>query len=663
MSSIIIDPIKPAVDTHTAFVTNPFTRKDAISMSPVNPMMKPVAEQVNKLVNHALHRMDHCGLAGYELIREWVKSAAINKNGIWKISWDSTPMHIMKTMRDVSPEEVDAYIYSLEQQGYEVEVIEEKIEMTEIQQETQVGDPMLGPDNISSFAVSSSDYTGSEYMLKCSHPKNQIKYEIIPPEEFMINEDAEAIGGRHCRYVAHRQMVSISDLLEMFPEFDEQELYELTAGGPSDDLEYNYERLVRGQADGTMDTVPGRSNITGPNREVEVTESWIQVDRNGDGIAEWVHAFTVGNSLLFDEEWTDPIPFVSFTFWKVPHKFWGQSCWDRIFQYLRSKTGLGRGLLDNLTWVNTPRVFGNEDMVNERDLQVIKPGLIKTRKGFGATDIFPIPVNQASPMTLPFFQELNKEIAAQLIIDPYTGAISAEAEKSGNSADKTGMVIDNASAKAESVIRDAGEALKKIAWITLQMYIKHSDEVEVQMLINELTPNVPFLAAMDKLQDYIKSDDFICQVGLGNINGQAKFQRVGALFQLAGAAKQMGVEPNPVKILNMLHEAAKGAGFDNSEDFFDNAQEYAQMQQQKAPLVQLQMQAAQQNIRKTAAEAQKAEAELQKIVSEANENNVDAEVAQRKQALEEWKAQVDAALTAESMENPQNAPQNFKVGG
>ena len=74
-------------------------------------------------------------------------------------------MHIMKTMRDVSPEEVDAYIYSLEQQGYEVEVIEEKIEMTEIQQETQVGDPMLGPDNISSFAVSSSDYTGSEYML------------------------------------------------------------------------------------------------------------------------------------------------------------------------------------------------------------------------------------------------------------------------------------------------------------------------------------------------------------------------------------------------------------------------------------------------------------------------------------------------------------------
>ena len=167
MSSIIIDPVKPAVDTHTAFVANPFTRKDAISMSPTNPMMKPVAEQVNKLVNYCLHRMDHCGMSGQELIKEWIKSAALNKNGIWKVTWDATPMHQIKEMRDVSPEEVDAYIFSLEQQGYEVEVIEEKIEMTEVAQTTQIGNPQEGPGGMEQYSVASTDYTGS--MLSLIH--------------------------------------------------------------------------------------------------------------------------------------------------------------------------------------------------------------------------------------------------------------------------------------------------------------------------------------------------------------------------------------------------------------------------------------------------------------------------------------------------------------
>ena len=656
MSSLIIDPCKPAVDTHTAFLANPFSRRDAIMMSPNAPMFQPVADQVNKLLNHAMHRMDHEGMSGILLIEEWVRSAALNKNGIWKISWDDTMKDNIKELKDMSPEAVDAYVYYLEQQGFEVEILDEQIEMTE--QEIIVSD-----DSLIAEVEPPTDYTGSMYTIKCSRPKNQVKYEIIAPEEFMINEDAEAIGGKHCRYVAHRYMISISDIMKMFPEYDEQELYELTAGGPSDDLEYNYERLIRGQSDGTMDTVPGRSNVTGPNREVELTESWILADRNGDGLTEWVHAYTVGNALLYDEEWTHPIPLVEFTIFNLAHKFWGYSIFDRIFQYLRAKTGLGRGLLDNLTWVNTPRAFGNEDMVNERDFQVIKPGLIKTRKGFSAADISPVPVNQASPMTLPFYQELNKEIAAQLIVDPYTGAISSEAEKSGNDADKTGMIIDNASAKAELVIRRLAEQIKKVSWITLQMYIQHSDEVEVKMLIEELTPGIPFLAAQDKLTDYVKKDDFICNVGLGNLNDQQKFQRIGALMQLTGTAAQFGVKPNPEKVLNLLHAAGKSAGFENTDEFFETMQEYQQKQQQGAQIQQMQMQAAQEELRKKSAEANKIEAEIQKLLSEAEENKADIQLDMRKQQLEEWKAEVDAALTAEGMQNPNQVHTNFKVGG
>ena len=656
LSSLIVDCIKPAVDTHTAFITNPFTRKDSISMMPVDPQMSVVADQVNKLLNHTVHRMNHDGLSGYSLIKEWVQSAALNKNGIWKVSWDTTPVTIIKEIMDVSPIEIDAYTYQLELEGNDVEIIEENVV------ETEVGIEAEGPEV--DIGVSETSYEGSSYTIKCSYPRNQVKYEIIPPEEFLINEDAEWIGGRHCRYVAHRQLLTVSDIIEMFPDLTEDKINEMAASGPADDLEYNYERLIRGQSDGTYDTVPGRSNTTGPNRQLEVTESFIQADRNGDGIAEWRHCYTVGHTLIMDEEWDGPLPFVSFTFFKTAHKHHGQSIYDRIWQYLRAKTGLGRAHLDMLTLQNTPRFLGNEEMVNEQDFQVIKPGLIKTRKGFQASDIVPLPMPQGNPQTIQLLQFFNQEIAAQLIIDPYTGAISAEAEKSGNAADKTAMVIDNASAKAEAVIRDAGEGLKKIAWLTLNMYIKNSNEPEVQKLINELTPGIPFLAAEDKIQDNVKYDDFICNVGLGNLNGQQKFQRVGALFQLTQAATQMGVQPNPVKVLNLLHEAAKGAGFDNSTEFFDSPQEYQMSQQEKAPLMQMQLQAAQLELQNKQLEGQKIQAELRKITSEAVENETDAQVMLRKQDLDEWEAQIDAQLTAESLEQaePGQMPPNIKVG-
>ena len=119
-----------------------------------------------------------------------------------------------------------------------------------------------------------------------------------------------------------------------------------------------------------------------------------------DGIAEWRHAYTVGQNLLMDEEWFGDLPFVDFTFFKVTHKFYGMSVYDRVWQFLRLKTGVGRSFSDLLTLQNTPRYLGNEDMVNEQDFQVIKPGLIKTRKGFQATDVMPLPMPTGSPLTL-----------------------------------------------------------------------------------------------------------------------------------------------------------------------------------------------------------------------------------------------------------------------
>ena len=133
MSSAIWDIVRPSVDALTAFTTKPFVNKDTVVMSPMDPRMAPVGKQATMLLNTVMHRIN----PGYELIHDWIKSAALYKNSIWKVSWDDTPVTTMKEMRDVSPEEVDAYIYSLEQQGYEVTVVDEVVEMTDIEISSQ----------------------------------------------------------------------------------------------------------------------------------------------------------------------------------------------------------------------------------------------------------------------------------------------------------------------------------------------------------------------------------------------------------------------------------------------------------------------------------------------------------------------------------------------
>ena len=251
---------------------------------------------------------------------------------------------------------------------------------------------------------------------------------------------------------------------------------------------------------------------------------------------------------------------------------------------------------------------------------------------------------------------------AQLGLDYFQGAISPEAEKSGVDQEKTQMVVDNASAKVGVYLRNAGEGLKKVAWLTLQQYIKNAHTREVQMLIEEITPGVPFLAAQDALQDSMKKDDLICKVGLGNLDNPEKFKRISALFQLTGMAAQFGVTPPPQKIINMLHEAASVSGFDNYQDFVTTPQEHQQSQQGKQMLEQLAMQKAQAETQKAQAEAGKAQAEAENTQADTSKKLADADATTRKISLEEWQAQIDATLTAETLSSSNPNP-NFKIGG
>ena len=331
MSSIVINKVQPAVETLSTYLTNIFTGdKETVIFNPTSPDLGDAAKQATMLANHLIHKSNN----GYHIISRWIKDAAINKNSVVKLYWSTKKTSFTETYENVSEEDLNVLIAHKEEYGYDVEIIEKEEEKGSV---TSI-DPTTGAE----VTVEQNLY--SKYVIRCSHEVGLPIIENVPPEEFLINNDATSIDrdDNLCRFVCHRKLMYTGDVMAMFPDADEEEV--MSASG-SDYLEFDYEAQNRGDFDGTY-SIRGSDRGEGALKQVELTESWIKLDADKEGELEWYHCFSVGNSLLSKEIWDGPIPFSSFCFFPVTHKFYGLSVYDKISDAFKTITALMRGEVD-----------------------------------------------------------------------------------------------------------------------------------------------------------------------------------------------------------------------------------------------------------------------------------------------------------------------------
>ena len=95
MSSIVNNKIQPAIETLTTYLSKIFTSdQDTVIFSPTSEVVPTdAAKQITKVVNHVIHKKN----PGYNVINRWIKDAAINKNGIAKVTWKEEPVSYRMT--------------------------------------------------------------------------------------------------------------------------------------------------------------------------------------------------------------------------------------------------------------------------------------------------------------------------------------------------------------------------------------------------------------------------------------------------------------------------------------------------------------------------------------------------------------------------------------
>ena len=627
MSSIVNNKIQPTVETLTTYLTKIFcSDTETVVFNTDNDQMVPMANQTTRMVNHVIHKQND----GYKVINRWIKDAAINKNGIVKITWDETP-ESFKEEFEGDRESLNIILSEREAQGYEYEIVEQEklVETIEVTDE-DAGETIEISQDMTRFVV------------KFTRMKGMPKLTNVAPEEFLINEGATDINNDpKCRFVCQRQMISIGDVKKMFPDIDEDDLLGAGAEGY---LEYEYERLNRHGFDGTYDYT-GTDPSAGPNRLVEIIESWIKADRDGDGIAEWRHTISTSGTLIQDEEWFGDIPFASFCFFPIPHKFYGLSVYDKLQWYHRACSMLLRSEVDMRLLQNTYRIIANPKNIDVRDLQSGRPGIIKAKPGFEPKDIQILPTPSGGGNTGQLLEYLHREIVGQIGIDPNTGQISQDVEKSGNDSAKTSQIVDNASARIESFAREFAETgLRDVIWQITKLLIENSHSDSVQRLAAKITPEIPVLiAAQDGMTEHLDRDDLTAKVGLGHQTMAQKMAGAQSIIQQQISLEQSPTSPVAIpygyKMAASL-ELAKSLGFEDAQKFFPSTEE---VEQEQARQQQLAM--------------QQAQAQQQMAAQDVQRQDMDSEA---KRTLEEAKAR-EAMVKAQAAERNQQLAEEAKV--
>lgn len=489
---------------------NPSTAEDA-----------PYAEQETEYVNYLFMRKNK----GFEICYDWFQDALMMKNGIVKVyvEEENTPKY-------------DYYDGITDEQVTEVLADPD----TELLARTDNGD--------GTFAI--------KVRTDCN--KKHIKVCVVPPDCFLIDRYATCI--EDAQYVGHREERTISwlrskgvpeDIIENLP-YDEWNMSDSTP-----------EKLVRETFDGTGDAGYHSGEIAQANRRVWITESYIHLDEDGDGIAELRRIITAGSYILWDEEW-DGKPFADLTAHRIAHKMFGMSMYDKIKDIQEIRSVLMRQMLDNIYRQNNGRMAVVDGGVNMEDLITNQQsGIIRTK---ALNMIQPIETPQLSSQAYDMLDRLERDRSKRTGVSERSQGLDENTLHSNQAAMSVNQLMTAAEQQIDLIARMFAETgFKKLMILLHEHAVKYQDQEEVFELKGQYIRVNP--------ASWRNRTDMSVLVGVGNMNKDQQLLHLTRMFELVQTvvgAGGMGILVTPQTIYNLLKEFTENAGYKDVSKFWQD---------------------------------------------------------------------------------------------
>lgn len=593
-SAVISSDVADTIDWALPDLIKIFTSSDkAVEFEPEGPEDEAAAKQATQAVNYVFYRQNQ----GVLILHNWFKDALIQKNGYVKYGWDKRVKTKKQKYRGLADEQLAML---LQAEGVEV------LAHTAYQSEISIENPV--PINL------------HDVELRITQEVGQVWIEPCPPEEILVNRDHRHLNLQNARFVAHRCKKTVSDLREM--GYPEEKISQI--GDGDDDLQDSAESLARDNLDdeqlASIDHSGDKST-----RPVWVTEAYILIDKDGDGIAERRKIVKAGK-VIFEDEECERVCIAAITPKVRPHKHIGDSLAEDAMDIQDVNTGLLRGTLNNLYLTNAPRmkVLSSSDgtpQANLDDLLTVRVGGVV--REYAPNAVQPIVIPYVGGHAMQMMEYMDMKRMNRTGINNLSSGLDADAI---NKTARGAVLADNKQQlRLELVARLFAEGVKDLFQGILYLLCTYSDRPLVMRLSNEFVAYDP--------REWNHLMDMTINVGLGTGNKDQQLIHLQSVAQAQALAVQGGLMGRIVTEKNIYNVQAKiveNAGFKNVDDFWADPDKMPPPQPQPNP-----------EQMKVEAEIEKGKAELQ---LKAQESQQDLQLEREKMMLEAQKDRQHAQL-------------------
>jgi hypothetical protein len=585
-----------------------------------NPAEVQEAEDKTKYVNWIVRNQPE----SFQILHAWLKDAEIQKNGVVK--------------------------YFVDEQK---EVDEERFTGVDFDELSTIVESLNDPDVTKSEIIEQEETSPGVWDLKFKVTRETKKICIlnIPPESFLISRNATSIDD--AELVGDRVRKTRGELLaEGFP----RELIDSLSTVDEEDNRNSNIKAVRDRDQGGNN--PDGTINNWASQHVEISDLYVKVDFDGDGIAERRHVMISGNKVLVNE-YFNHVPYASLSAILMPHKAIGRSRAEITYSTQLQKTALVRGMNDNIRISQRPRNVVHPDIDLDDMLTYRDNGIIRMEE-----DTKILPQNAVMPLTIPYTGD--KTLQVIQYVDQAraqtTGALLAnqglDADKiMSETATRFNGIKDSSDAKVELIARNYAETgfrklYEGIAWLASRF---QDTQTEIRVLGKQLTVN----PTSWKYKHHIQSN-----VGLGAGNNEKSVESLQGLYAIQQQLKANGSTlTDDVDIYNTLKRITDGLGFPRVDEFFNNPEEPEETLKAENELLNNMVMQLQQQVQQM--QNPLAEAETIKAQSKAETDNKNAalKIAQLQEQIRQFdvetvqtanKQQSDTALAITKMELDNN---------
>ena len=487
------------------------------------------ARRITKTVNHFFVQK----LRGFMVTHDWIKSGLLYKNGAAKF-WVEKCREPKILYMQLSEPELMALLQDPD------------IELTQL---VEAGAQMSDIGPVPMYELEGKKWT----------EVSRVRFEVIPPEEFIIARRARVLDDE-TPFSAHKRKITRGELFGMGIPWEE--VLEI----PTDnDVDYDGRRSTRDEDEETH-SFSGVERKDPASQEVWVWECWIRVDFDGDGYAELRRVLAAGyeaNLKILVNEYSECNPMVAWTPIPMPHKFYGMSIYDQVWDLQQIRSTVLRQLLDALYLMNAPRHKALEGSVNLDQLIDSSPGGVVLVEDMNA--VAPLEQPQVPAWGLEMLEYL------QSVRENRTGVSRVNATTLSDAQNQTAQGVSQVFEAAQARIALVAQIFAETGFSELFR--------KIPKILKASGMGPQKLKVGDEWVDFDPAswpDELTCSVEVGLSPGQTE-QRIQRLMLILGLQKEALVNfgpylTSPQQIYNTAVKITEESGFRNSGQFWTDPQ-------------------------------------------------------------------------------------------